>query len=808
MNLKTTGRGRLLVSILLLLAVILSACSTPTTPPPPTPTPEPATETPEPVPTGPDYSSVPFVGKTWYWLSTQFNNDTRIQIEDPSIYMVQFNADGTFTGTADCNNFLGEYSVDGSSIDIMVGPMTLVACPEGSQSDAFIQQLNDAVIFLLQEGFLYLDLPVDTGTMKLSELPAPEFVEPVMSDQPFVGQVWQWIRFDSSDGSTTVVPNPPVYLLQFFADGTFAGVADCNNFNGSYTADGASLKLQVGAVTLAACPPESLSDTYLQRLGETATYVIENGFLYLNLQFDSGNLVFSELPQAVLPEPAAGTPTATANTYNFARSGPGEAYPVAGIMTPGLVAEVVGKSEDGAWWALNSPTVPLGRVWVSGDFVNASGAESVALLPAPPLPPTIVFSTPLAGDPQVTAFEVDYVRSGPGDGYPVHSISQVGAKGLVIGKNPEGTFWVVRMDPAQVSAGFAWVANTYVVAENVKDVPVVDAPPLPPEVALQTPPAGSPSGVAMAAVSVRGGPGQTFPVLGVAPAGSVGEITGKSADGNWWQVRVPNTVSSDGFGWVQAALFAASNAENVPVASAPTSGAAATPIPTSVVVATSPPTSGGGTGGMVRVGTTTDTVNLRAGPGNQYDSYGVLSAGTQGVIIDQNAQGTWYAFQVSRSIAADGKGWVSAAYVRVTTVNVATATAMATKPISVPGSTSTPGGTVTNACKIVELKPASGTVYKPNFEFDMKVTLENTGNSDWDPNQVDVKFISAVNNVKVHTTVDLFDLPELVKPDGQITIYVDMKAPAQEGSYGESWALVKGGTVLCQWSFTFTVQKP
>lgn len=807
---KTTGTGRVLFSLVLLLAVILSACSAPTTPPPPTATPEPPVETEAP-PTGPDYSSLPFVGKTWYWLSTQFNDGTRIQIEDPSIYSLQILPDGTFSGQADCNNFAGAYTVDGESIDLTVGPMTLAACPEGSQSDEFIRQINDAVIYLMQEGFLYLDLAFDSGTMKLSELPAPEFVTPVSADQPFVGKVWQWMRFDSSDGSVTIVPSPSSYILEFNADGSFNGKADCNNFSGTYTADGASLDLTIGPMTLAACPPESLSDTYLERLDQVVTYVIENGVLFLNLFADAGNMVFSEWPQAGLPAPAAGAPSANAFTYVNVRSGPGAEFPVYGVFPAARTAEVIGKNEDGSWWALNLPTAPLGRAWVNAESVGVTGAENVAVLPAPVLPPVVEFVAPGENDPQATAFESFYVRSGPGQDYPALGVSRAGASGVVIGRNAESTAWLVRMNPDQVSAGFAWIEGVFSVVKNVSDVPVVDTPPLPPQVALQTPPAGTASGVAMTTINLRGGPGETFPVLGVVPGGAVGEITGKSEDGAWWQVRVPNTVAADGFAWLPAAFFFASNAENVPVASAPTTSTVSTPAPTSAVVATSPPSTGGGSSGTVRIGTTTDTLNLRAGPGNQYDSYGVLSAGTQGVIIDQNSTATWYAFQVPKSVAPDGKGWVSAAYVRVTVVNYATATAMATPP-KYPNTTATPGGTaappITNACKIIELKPVSGTVYKPNFEFDMKAVLENSSGTDWDPNQVDVKFISALGNVQIHTTSNTFDLQELVKPGAQTTIYVDMLAPSQEGSYGETWALVQGGSTLCQWSFTFTVKKP
>jgi hypothetical protein len=46
-------------------------------------------------------------------------------------------------------------------------------------------------------------------------------------------------------------------------------------------------------------------------------------------------------------------------------------------------------------------------------------------------------------------------------------------------------------------------------------------------------------------------------------------ISGKSADGQWWQVEVSTEISTNGFGWVNSAYVLAFNVENVPVVEAP-----------------------------------------------------------------------------------------------------------------------------------------------------------------------------------------------------------------------------------------------
>ena len=49
----------------------------------------------------------------------------------------------------------------------------------------------------------------------------------------------------------------------------------------------------VGPSTLAACGEDSLDQEYLKRLGDTATYVMADGKLHLNLKMDAGNMVFA-----------------------------------------------------------------------------------------------------------------------------------------------------------------------------------------------------------------------------------------------------------------------------------------------------------------------------------------------------------------------------------------------------------------------------------------------------------------------------------------------------------------------------------
>jgi heat shock protein HslJ len=97
------------------------------------------------------------------------------------------------------------------------------------------------------------------------------------------GKAWQWSASTTTvPASQSVVPDPENYTIQFMDDGTFSAKADCNQLNGSYTSPGGgALTITPGAMTMAACPPESLSDLYVAGLAATTSYAIANGELTL-----------------------------------------------------------------------------------------------------------------------------------------------------------------------------------------------------------------------------------------------------------------------------------------------------------------------------------------------------------------------------------------------------------------------------------------------------------------------------------------------------------------------------------------------
>src|SRR5512141_3176944 len=112
-----------------------------------------------------------------------------------------------------------------------------------------------------------------------------------------------------------------------------------------------------------------------------------------------GPTTHPNIPVAILPTPAAGEPAATALYNASIYSGPGTNYVLYATLLGGANAKVVGKSEDGLWWAISIPIAPTGAGWVDAGYVTVSNADNVQVLPTPPVPPTVDMVPPEPTDP-------------------------------------------------------------------------------------------------------------------------------------------------------------------------------------------------------------------------------------------------------------------------------------------------------------------------------------------------------------------------------------------------------------------------
>lgn len=111
-------------------------------------------------------------GTKWEWQSGTLPGGV-VMVPDPRRYTVEFLAEHRVLVRADCNRGQGAWTARLATISM--GPMgfTKRACAAGSLSKEFAQSLESVQTWFLREGYLFLELPRDRGTLRLALADAP-----------------------------------------------------------------------------------------------------------------------------------------------------------------------------------------------------------------------------------------------------------------------------------------------------------------------------------------------------------------------------------------------------------------------------------------------------------------------------------------------------------------------------------------------------------------------------------------------------------------------------------------------------------
>ncbi len=275
----------------------------------------------------PAETTVGLTGTEWQVIEYNTGRDGLVSVMAGTTITVTFGADGHMGGTAGCNGFGAPYTLDGAklTIDSIFSTMMFCTEPEGilDQEADFLAALARTAAYAIEDDRLTLTAadsspvltavgaaaeatpttetaPVPAATEAVAEAPAEAPAEPpvapapvtVPTDAALLGQVWQWQETTLADGSVVKVGAPQRYTVEFMDDGIVVGQADCNRAGGVYTAADGTLKIKVGVLTRAACPPGSLSTQFVQALNSAATYQFDGDNLLINLQDGAGVMLF------------------------------------------------------------------------------------------------------------------------------------------------------------------------------------------------------------------------------------------------------------------------------------------------------------------------------------------------------------------------------------------------------------------------------------------------------------------------------------------------------------------------------------
>jgi uncharacterized protein YraI len=162
------------------------------------------------------------------------------------------------------------------------------------------------------------------------------------------------------------------------------------------------------------------------------------------------------------------------------------------------------------------------------------------------------------------------------------------------------------------------------------------------ETPLPPPPQPTPApveGTTSTQVNVRAEPSTASDVLGIIPANTNVEITGKDPGKSWWQINYPQGI--DGKGWVTAQYITTASTPEVPTIG----GNEADPNNGNVAVVQ-------------------QQLNVRSGPGTDFNSLGTLNPQDVVKLTGKDPNGAW--LQIDFATGPEGKGWVNAAFVQAT----------------------------------------------------------------------------------------------------------------------------------------------
>ncbi len=137
------------------------------------------------------------------------------------------------------------------------------------------------------------------------------------------------------------------------------------------------------------------------------------------------------------------------------------------------------------------------------------------------------------------------------------------------------------------------------------------------------------SGRAKTRINVRKAPSVSAEVLGVLDAGAPVEILTQDASHSWFLIVYPG---GDRRGWVSAAYIEGVDLDVIPVLNEP-------------------------------LALVLQPLNVRNGPGTNFESLGMLKAGDLVKALGKDEFGAW--IQIEYPATSQGKGWVNAAFIRL-----------------------------------------------------------------------------------------------------------------------------------------------
>ncbi len=223
-------------------------------------------------------------GATWQLVSVADESGALVEVPAGVEATATF-ADGAVSGSSGCNNYSAGYTLDGESLSIMPGPMTMMACPE--------PQMTVEMQLMAAYGATAAYAIADGQLSLLDAAGNPVATFAVVEPAALTGVTWVALFYNNGRGAAVSVLADTEITALFGDDGSLSGSAGCNNYMGGFTTDGSSIAIDPPASTRKACPDAIMQQEaeYLAALPTAATFTIQGD--KLELRTADGALVAS-----------------------------------------------------------------------------------------------------------------------------------------------------------------------------------------------------------------------------------------------------------------------------------------------------------------------------------------------------------------------------------------------------------------------------------------------------------------------------------------------------------------------------------
>jgi heat shock protein HslJ/uncharacterized protein YraI len=677
--------------------------------------PEPTVIPPTETPTVPELESVPveeIQDIEWQWTGIELTEpDAAGVIPDPENYTLTFWKENTFSFKADCNVGSGSYQADAEKIKLELGPTTLAECGQDSQYDQYLQHLETVESFAMDGDVLILSFGDDAGQMTFANGGRAE--EPALPETCDAGIDPSTVTLDIQGLPYTYqsacVPSTP------YDDSQQPGPTGLPD----------NIQISFNKENQAAQPDDPIIyiipvDAYKQQWESAGDNGVSSSLDQLQRLLLEGSepVPVSEIPILPMERVTGVSDLQVQGQYLDITAGSGVRFVTRFIQDPTPVTRenpqmyytFQGFSDDGLYlisffYPVSTSTLPLSNAIteeeqerVSSDlqvYMIEKSAELNALSAADWEPVLTTLDALIFSLDFITPFEAA-LGSGSITNTNWQWAELVEATPAVqaIIPNPQDYTLVFDLDgtlsfKADCNSGM----GTYTLAGNQLSIELgvttlaecapdslsnrymsllesVEAYALEsgrlvlelqedagrmifynagPSVSVPDPGTSVHTGTTLEAINVRSGPGTEYPSYGVVARGTTFELTGVSENAEWWVVKISPEIAADGQGWVTAEYVETAETVDVPIVPTPPLDEVQVPAPVP-----GKPTA-----------TALQPINVRAGPGTQYQSYGVAPVGATAEVIGISQDGEWWLIIVSTDVAVDGQAWVNANYVEV-----------------------------------------------------------------------------------------------------------------------------------------------